>query len=190
MSPRTKTGGKDRLLEAAERLIVEGGLGKLSVDSVLTEAGLSKGAFFHHFESKDALLAALVERLAGETERHLAERSGADPDKRGRRLRTQIELTFGADNAQRARLKALVLAFIEAAIAGSPFVKAARETNEAELRENLRDELPVGDALLVQFALDGFWLNETLGATRLSRSMKQALRDSLVRLTRTRKERP
>jgi AcrR family transcriptional regulator len=188
MSPRSKTSGRERLLEAAEQLILEGGLGQLSVDAVLRRAGLSKGAFFHHFESKDALLVALIERLTLDVERRVAERSSVDTDKHGRRLRTQIEMTFDSDPAERARLRALVLAFIEAALSGSSFVKAARATSEAELRVNLKDGVPTGEALVVQFALDGYWLNEALGAMRLSDRMRSALREALVRLTRMKKE--
>lgn len=188
MSPRSKTSGRERILEAAEQLIIEGGLGQLSVDAVLARAGLSKGAFFHHFESKDALLAALIERLVGDVERRIAERSAAGDEKRGQRLRTQIDMTFDSDPAERARLRALVLAFIEAALSGSSFMATARATNEAELRANLKDGVPTGDALVIQFALDGYWLSEALGAARLTDRMRSALRESLMRLTRTKKE--
>jgi AcrR family transcriptional regulator len=188
MSPRSKTSGRERLLEAAEQLIIEGGLGQLSVDAVLGRAGLSKGAFFHHFESRDALLAALIERLALDVDHRIAERSGVDPEKHGLRLRTQIAMTFDSDPTERVRLQALVLAFIEAALAGSSFVTTARATNEAELRANLKDGVPMGDALVVQFALDGYWLNEALGAVQLADEMRSALRESLVRLTRMKKE--
>ena len=39
----------------------EPGYGQTSVDAIIAEAGLSKGAFYHHFESKDALFKALLE---------------------------------------------------------------------------------------------------------------------------------
>lgn len=189
MSPRSKTSGRERILEAAERLILEGGVGQLSIDAVLGRAGLSKGAFFHHFESKDALLAALIERLAVETERRLADGADAgDAEARGQRLRAKIGMTFDSDPAERARMQALVLAFIEAALAGASFMKTARATNEAELRESLKDGVPLGETLVIQFALEGYWLNEALGAARLTPRMRSALREALVRLTRTKKE--
>ena len=186
--PRSKTSGRERILEAAEQLIIEGGLGRLSVDAVLARAGLSKGAFFHHFESKDALLVALIERLVSDVEGRIAERSGTDDDEHGRRLRTHIEMTFDSDPTESTRVKALVLAFIEAALSGSSFLTSARATNEAALRANLKDGVATGDALMIQFALDGYWLNEAFGAMRLTSRMRSALRASLLRLTRTKKE--
>ena len=50
-----KAGVRQRLLDAARSLIREKGYSSTTVDELCTEAGVTKGAFFHHFESKDAL---------------------------------------------------------------------------------------------------------------------------------------
>src|SRR5258705_11710513 len=49
---------KAKLLDAALSLIREKGYSSTSVDELCTEAGVTKGAFFHHFKSKDALAVA------------------------------------------------------------------------------------------------------------------------------------
>ena len=46
---------KDELLDAALSLLREQGFTATTVDALCTRAGVTKGAFFHHFESKDAL---------------------------------------------------------------------------------------------------------------------------------------
>ena len=43
---------KSRLLEAAERVFSEKGLDRAKVEDITTQAGLSKGAFYLHFDSK------------------------------------------------------------------------------------------------------------------------------------------
>ena len=48
------------ILDAAARLFSSRGYGQTSVDAVIAEAGLSKGAFYHHFASKEALFQALL----------------------------------------------------------------------------------------------------------------------------------
>jgi TetR/AcrR family transcriptional repressor of nem operon len=53
-----KTGVRQKLLEAAFSLIREKGYSSTSVDEICTHAGVTKGAFFHHFKSKDALAVA------------------------------------------------------------------------------------------------------------------------------------
>lgn len=55
---------RDRILDAAHRLVLARGFRATSVSDVLAEVGASKGAFFHHFPSKSALGYALVERYA------------------------------------------------------------------------------------------------------------------------------
>ena len=50
-----------RLLDAAVQVIRTKGLSATSVDDLCTAAGVTKGAFFHHFESKQALAVAAAE---------------------------------------------------------------------------------------------------------------------------------
>jgi len=53
-----------RLLDEAERLFFAHGYDRTSIEDVLIAANSSKGAFYHHFPSKEALLEALADRLA------------------------------------------------------------------------------------------------------------------------------
>ena len=52
---------KNAILEAAFEIIENGSSSQLTVDAVINRAGVSKGGFFHHFESKEALLKAMVD---------------------------------------------------------------------------------------------------------------------------------
>lgn len=61
---RDGTATRIRLLDAAQGLVLERGFAGTSLDDVLSEAGSTKGAFFHHFSSKAELGRALVERWA------------------------------------------------------------------------------------------------------------------------------
>lgn len=58
-----KTNAHTRLLEAAERLMLQEGFHSVSVDRIIAAAGVSKGAFFYHFPTKDALPSALLRRF-------------------------------------------------------------------------------------------------------------------------------
>lgn len=66
-SPDTRT----RIMDEAERLILDRGYAGTPVDAVVERAGVTKGAFFHHFSTKDALAQALVERWAERDRGHL-----------------------------------------------------------------------------------------------------------------------
>jgi TetR/AcrR family transcriptional repressor of nem operon len=51
-------GARQKLLASALSLIRQKGYSSTSVDELCAEAGVTKGAFFHHFKSKDALAVA------------------------------------------------------------------------------------------------------------------------------------
>ena len=71
--PRTRDPEKtrERILDAAQALILDHGFGATTVDAVVGRAGITKGAFFHHFGSKSDLARALVERYALMDKQHL-----------------------------------------------------------------------------------------------------------------------
>ena len=57
---------RDAFVDAAVRLAREKGYDRLVIADVIAEVGASKGAFQHYFDSKEALLAAVVERTVEE----------------------------------------------------------------------------------------------------------------------------
>jgi TetR/AcrR family acrAB operon transcriptional repressor len=68
------------LLDAAARLFMLYGFDKASVADVAAEAGVSKGAVYLHFDSKDALFEALILREMQAYARSWVETVEADPD--------------------------------------------------------------------------------------------------------------
>lgn len=55
---------RQQLLGEAEKLFCQRGYDKTSVQDILAAAGISKGGFYHHFDSKDEVLTALCQRRA------------------------------------------------------------------------------------------------------------------------------
>jgi AcrR family transcriptional regulator len=54
------------LLDLASALFVQHGYDNVSLNDLIADAGVSKGAFYHWFPSKDALISALAEHSARE----------------------------------------------------------------------------------------------------------------------------
>lgn len=54
-SVRARGSARLRLIEAAHQLVRRQGYAATTVDEICAAAGVSKGAFFHHFQSKEAL---------------------------------------------------------------------------------------------------------------------------------------
>jgi TetR/AcrR family transcriptional regulator, transcriptional repressor for nem operon len=83
--PRDGSTTRTAILDAAEALTLERGFAGAPVDRIIGDAGVTKGAFFHHFASKQDLADALIRRWALGDARHLegkltrAERLVDDP---------------------------------------------------------------------------------------------------------------
>ncbi len=63
---RDATATRERIIEAATRSTLHRGFSATSVEQVVQDAGVTKGAFFHHFASKADLGRAILERYAAE----------------------------------------------------------------------------------------------------------------------------
>ena len=64
---------RDKLLEAGLKLVRQHGFAATSLDQMCQAAGVTKGAFFHHFASKEALGVALANYWSSSTEGFFAE---------------------------------------------------------------------------------------------------------------------
>jgi AcrR family transcriptional regulator len=62
MSPTEKPTMKERILETADRLFYLRGIRAVGVDTIAAEIGISKRTLYNHFPSKDALIAAYLNR--------------------------------------------------------------------------------------------------------------------------------
>ena len=72
--PDHKEKTRNRILEAAGRTFRRDGYSATGIDAVMAEAGLTAGAFYGHFDSKDDLLHAAIEN-SFENARHLREQN-------------------------------------------------------------------------------------------------------------------
>ncbi len=74
-----------RLVEATLRCLARDGYSRLSVENIVAEAGVSRGALFHHFETKQELVAdAMATFLDESAERLNDDLQAIGVDERGR----------------------------------------------------------------------------------------------------------
>jgi AcrR family transcriptional regulator len=62
---------RNAILDMTQRLVYTKGYEQMAIQDILNELQMSKGAFYHYFDSKPALLEALIERTQQEAERLL-----------------------------------------------------------------------------------------------------------------------
>jgi TetR/AcrR family transcriptional regulator, transcriptional repressor for nem operon len=62
---------RNEILDCAQRLVYSTGYEQMSIQDILSQMGISKGAFYHYFDSKPALLEALINRTSQQAEEFL-----------------------------------------------------------------------------------------------------------------------
>lgn len=102
------TARRKEILDVAQRLMLTKGYELMSIQDVLVEAGISKGAFYHYFDSKQVLLEALVERVQEEIT-PLLESISSDPGLSAIEKLCQI---FNASARWKSARKELMLQFL------------------------------------------------------------------------------
>jgi TetR/AcrR family transcriptional repressor of nem operon len=59
---------RNEILDVARRLVDTKGYEQMTIQDILDDLRISKGAFYHYFDSKQALLSALIERMGDQIE--------------------------------------------------------------------------------------------------------------------------
>lgn len=99
---------RDAFLDAAQRVMATKGYAQLSIQDVIDELSSSKGAFYHYFDSKAALLDGVVSRMVEAATAHLAP-TVADP---GRSAPEKLNAVFSGLADFKAERKDLLLALL------------------------------------------------------------------------------
>ncbi|MDH6245663.1 TetR/AcrR family transcriptional regulator [Mycobacterium sp. OTB74] len=63
-----RTARRDAILDAVQRLILSKGHERLTVQDILDDLQISKGAFYHYFDSKPAVIEGLTQRLVSDSQ--------------------------------------------------------------------------------------------------------------------------
>jgi TetR/AcrR family transcriptional repressor of nem operon len=84
-----KTKSRERILNSALRLFSEGGFEQVTIDRVMADAGMTRGAFYAHFSSKENLYAEAIHHGI-----HNSALVGIPPDGDGLRSLRQLIDTY------------------------------------------------------------------------------------------------
>ena len=131
---------REKLIDTAEKLMLRDGYSATRVDDVIRRAGLSKGSFYHFFDSKESLgLAALERYFADRVGRLAAGPSAAETDPLPR---AHGFLDRGSRGAPKLWKEGCLLASLAADAAGtSRVVSSALRKRTGELRAMVVDLL-------------------------------------------------
>lgn len=159
---------RDKLLEAAVKLVRRGGFAGTSVDQLCAEAGVTKGAFFHHFASKEALGVAVADYWSSSTGGFFAAAPYHHFPKAIDRVLGYIDFRAALICGPAESFSCVAGTMVQEAFRSSDAIRAACETSilgnaaalEADLAEAMRDAdvtgtTPASLARHVQTVLQG-----------------------------------
>jgi AcrR family transcriptional regulator len=152
---------REALLDAAEALLPHSGAEGLTLREVARRAGVSHGAPYHHFDSRDALLAAVAERGFAGLGEAMAGAAGGTPRERLVAI-CESYVDFAARHPTRFRL---MFGPLLASKALYPGLKAAGEQSFFLLLEAAREVAP---AQAMPLALAGWSLAHGLAHLRIN----------------------
>ncbi|MCB2019081.1 MAG: TetR/AcrR family transcriptional regulator, partial [Hydrogenophaga sp.] len=78
---------RDRIVSTADQLFYAAGYDHTSFATIADAVGLSRGNFYHHFKTKDEILAAVIERRTDQTRAMLDEWASSSASPRERLMR-------------------------------------------------------------------------------------------------------
>lgn len=116
---------REKLLDAAVAVVRTQGLHATTVDDLCAAAGVTKGAFFHHFESKEALAVAAAEHWGMTTGALFAAAAYHDHDDPAERLFAYLDLRASMISDNPAEFTCLAGTMVQEAFATTPNVRDA-----------------------------------------------------------------
>lgn len=181
---KSKRNTRDLILDAAELIVDRDGVNALTFDALAAEAGVSKGTTLYHFDCKEALTAAMIERFVARFDTAWADAIHEDKEALGRRIRAYVTATFNGE-AITGKTFDKVNGAITAALTNFPErVEPVRQQGQRHQAAIQADGLDPIFASIIRMANDGLWFAESFNLMRYDPKLKQAVAERLIAWTR------
>lgn len=182
-----REGTRRRILKAARRRFAADGYDATTLDAVIRDTGISKGALYHHFDSKHALLAAVFDEVSQET---IAAARRAIR-RRGPPSAQLVETCLAWLRAVEEHVPRRIMLDIAPSALGWREARAIEEKNAIGLiRANIAAAVAAGEGACASVDLAAHLLNASLGELAMQRQMAaqrpsdRQLKDVIARLVR------
>jgi AcrR family transcriptional regulator len=169
---RGRPSNRRRVLDAATRVAVREGPGAVTIDAVVTEAGMSRGGVLYHFPSKDALLQALVDQDIDVVREMTGLASGeAATRPREQRVRAYYEACT-AWPPERGHV-ALAVALANNPALLHTWAQVQRDLDGADTADAAHQDGEPTAAMVARLALDGLWFSDLVDRDRFTDEQRE-----------------
>ncbi|WP_257350639.1 TetR/AcrR family transcriptional regulator [Pseudalkalibacillus decolorationis] len=175
---------KEKIIEAAYYLVRSKGITKMTMEAVADKAGISKGAVFYHFSTKELLIEAMVKQLFNNFDSQLNQEY-ENEGKLGGRTQSYLKTTFLMHDQEENELSVALLA----ALVNNPdLLKPAKEYYEIWQNQLENDQINPVIATIVRLTTDGLWFSELFGLAPIDKTLRDQLYETLSELINSAKK--
>lgn len=178
MAGRPRRIDRDKVLDAAEALVLRAGAAALSFDAVAREAGITKGGVQYAFGTRDKLIRAMLTRWGAAFDADVAERCGPDPSPRAR-LHAHLAASRDADAAEQSRSAVMMTALVQ----HPDQLAETRDWYNARLDGLDLSQAPDRRLALAFLAGEGAFLLKAFGLMDIDEAVWKALFADLLEIT-------
>ncbi|MEQ9314790.1 MAG: TetR/AcrR family transcriptional regulator [Henriciella sp.] len=141
MTNTKRVSARTKLLDAALSMVRQKGFAATSVDELCKEAGVTKGAFFHHFDSKEALGVAAADHWSETTGAMFAAAPYHQIEDPVERVLGYIQLRRDLLHGEEAEYTCLVGTMVQEAYTSAPAIRDACKTSIFGHAATLEDDI-------------------------------------------------
>jgi AcrR family transcriptional regulator len=171
---------RERIIDAAEDIVVCQGARHVTLDAVVQRAGVSKGGLIYHFKNKEALLQAMLDRLVARTDANRRQKCEMLDKGRGMGIIAYVLASLAQDDKTRKVGGAILAAAAHAPKLLLPFYEEYRKL----LEEFGRDGLSPARAAVIMLAVDGLRLMDLLPFSPLSTDERKDVIEEIIKMAK------
>jgi AcrR family transcriptional regulator len=181
---RHSDNARERIIDAAEQVVIERGARHLTFDAVALEAGVSRGGLLYHFPDKEALLKGMLDRLLERAKESRAKKRAELTEGTEREIVAHV-LSFLEEDDKTKRAQAAALF---ASGAHNPGLLAPVKEEYRKLMDDVtRNGLRLERAAIITLATDGLRLLELLSISPFNEEERGRIVDEMISLAKEHK---
>ncbi len=173
-----KSSSRDRILDAAEEIVLKKGAKHMTMDAVASKAGVSKGGLMYHFPSQRDFLRAMLKRFVDRMEKRLDNIRSSLPASPVREIKAYI-LTWSAIGED---YRSAAMALLAALTREPQLLQTIRKKNLKNLTRIIKTSPNPEHMMLLSLATEGIWMSALLGLSPFSKSQCKRIKNTLLRL--------
>jgi len=181
---RHSDNARERIIDAAEQVVIERGARHLTFDAVALKAGVSRGGLLYHFPDKEALLKGMLDRLLERAKESRAKKCAELTEGTEREIVAHV-LSFLEEDDKTKRAQAAALFASGAHNPGR--LAPVKEEYRKLMNEVTRNGLPLERAAIITLATDGLRLLELLSISPFNEEERGRIVDEMISLAKEHK---